>query len=65
MDILVLPRIEWDNFGNTERFYSEFHKIHKCREMENVYLFPILFLFELYASPSSFNRSSGSYIVQT
>ena len=62
MDILVLPRIEWDNFGNTERFYSEFHKIHKCREMENVYLFRILFLFELYTSPSSFNRS-GSYVV--
>ena len=39
-------------------------KINKCREMENVYLFPILFLFEPYASPSSFN-TSGSYIVHT
>lgn len=39
-------------------------KFIKCREMENVYLFPVLFLFELYASPSSFN-TSGRYIVQT
>ena len=64
-DILVLPRMEWDNFGNTERFHSEFHKIHKCREIEYFYSFRILFLFELYTSPSSFYRSSGSYIVQT
>lgn len=28
-DIFVLHRVEWVNFGNTERFYSEFHKIHK------------------------------------
>ena len=63
-DILVLHRVEWVSFGNTERFYSELHKIQKCREIEYFHSFRILFLFELYTSPSSFNRS-GSYIVHT
>ena len=44
--------------------HSEFHKLQKCREIEYFYSFRILFLFELYTSPSSFNRS-GSYIVHT